>query len=49
MSPFYPTQACAASGRDRAALDGRPDDERQEWRQLWDDVAALLKKVEEKK
>jgi serine/threonine-protein kinase len=38
-----------ASVRDKAALDKLPDDERKEWRQLWDDVAALLKKVEEKK
>jgi tetratricopeptide (TPR) repeat protein len=35
--------------RDRAALAALPFDERQQWRQLWDDVAALLKKVEEKK
>jgi tetratricopeptide (TPR) repeat protein len=33
------------SVRDQAALDGLPDDERQQWRQLWDDVAALLAKV----
>ncbi|HKI37738.1 MAG TPA: hypothetical protein VKA46_38150 [Gemmataceae bacterium] len=38
-----------ASGRDRAALDKLPDDERQRWRLLWADVAALLKKVQEKK
>jgi serine/threonine-protein kinase len=37
-----------ASVRDTAALDKLPDDERQQWRQLWDDVAALLKKVEPK-
>jgi len=36
-------------GESKGALDSRPDDERQEWRQLWEDVAALLKKVEEKK
>jgi tetratricopeptide (TPR) repeat protein len=35
-----------ASVRDPAALDRLPDDERQQWRQLWDDVAALLRKVE---
>jgi serine/threonine-protein kinase len=34
------------SVRDKAALDKLPDNERQQWRQLWDDVAALLKKVE---
>ncbi len=31
----------------KGALDKRPD-ERQAGRQLWDDVAALLKKVEQK-
>jgi serine/threonine-protein kinase len=35
--------------RDQEALDRLPDDERQSWRQLWDDVGALLKKVEETK
>jgi hypothetical protein len=34
--------------RDREARAGLPDDERQAWSQLWDDVAALLKKVGEK-
>jgi hypothetical protein len=38
-----------ASVRDKAALDKLPDDERRQWRQLWDEVAALLKKVDEKK
>src|SRR5206468_3854409 len=38
-----------ASLRDQAALDKLPDDERTEWRQLWAEVAALLKKVDEKK
>ena len=38
-----------ASVRDKAALDQVPEDERKDWRQLWDEVAALLKKVEEKK
>jgi hypothetical protein len=33
----------------RDALDKLPEGERQDWRQLWDDVAALLKKVDEKK
>ncbi len=33
----------------RRQLDQLPDDERKEWRQLWDDVAALLKTVEAKK
>jgi tetratricopeptide (TPR) repeat protein len=36
------------SVRDKAALDQLPDEERQQWRQFWDDVAALLKKVSEK-
>jgi tetratricopeptide (TPR) repeat protein len=34
-----------ASVRDPAALGQLPDDERQPWRQLWADVAALLAKV----
>jgi serine/threonine-protein kinase len=34
-----------ASVRDRAALDRLPDDERQQWRALWSDVAALLAKA----
>jgi eukaryotic-like serine/threonine-protein kinase len=38
-----------ASVRDKEALDKLPEDERKEWRQLWEEVAALLKKVEEKK
>jgi Flp pilus assembly protein TadD len=38
-----------ASVRDQAALGKLPDDEREPWRQLWDGVAALLKKVGEKK
>jgi Flp pilus assembly protein TadD len=37
-----------ASVRDREALDRLPDDERDAWRQLWADVADLLKKLEEK-
>jgi hypothetical protein len=32
--------------RDEAALGRLPEDERQQWRQLWDDVAALLAKVQ---
>jgi hypothetical protein len=35
--------------RDPAALDQLPDDERTAWRRLWEDVAALRQKVEEKK
>jgi hypothetical protein len=35
-----------ASVRDKAALDRLPEDERQQWRMLWEDVAAVLKKVE---
>jgi hypothetical protein len=31
-----------ASVRDKDALDRLPDAERKQWRQLWDDVAALL-------
>src|SRR5262249_11160773 len=38
-----------ASVRDPQALDTLPGDERQQWRQLWDEVAALLRAVEEKK
>jgi hypothetical protein len=38
-----------ASVRDGPALAALPDDERRQWRQLWDDVAALLKTVEPKK
>jgi hypothetical protein len=34
--------------RDSEALAGLPDDERQAWGQVWDDVAALLKQVGEK-
>jgi hypothetical protein len=35
-----------ASVRDPQALDRLPNDERHQWRQLWQDVAALLKGVE---
>jgi Tfp pilus assembly protein PilF len=38
-----------AAVRDPQALDMLPDDERRPWRQLWDNVAALLQKVEGKK
>jgi serine/threonine-protein kinase len=37
-----------AAVRDKEALDKLPDGERDAWRQLWADVADLLKKVEEK-
>jgi tetratricopeptide (TPR) repeat protein len=37
-----------ASVRDGPALDRLAEDERRPWRRLWDDVADLLKKVEEK-
>jgi tetratricopeptide (TPR) repeat protein len=37
-----------ASVRDKEALDRLPEDEREAWRQLWADVAGLLKKVEER-
>ena len=33
--------------RDRAALDRPSEAERQAWRPIWDDAAALLKKVAE--
>jgi tetratricopeptide (TPR) repeat protein/tRNA A-37 threonylcarbamoyl transferase component Bud32 len=36
-----------ASVRDPAALAKLPEAEQKSWRQLWDDVAALLKKAEE--
>jgi hypothetical protein len=35
--------------RDADALAELPDEERLAWRRLWDDVAALLKQVEERK
>jgi serine/threonine-protein kinase len=38
-----------ASVRDKEALGKLPEDERQDWRQLWDEVAALLKKVQDTK
>jgi tetratricopeptide (TPR) repeat protein len=38
-----------ATVREKGSLAQLPDDERQAWRQLWDDVAALLTKVEDKK
>jgi serine/threonine-protein kinase len=37
------------SVRDGGALDRLPDDERQQWRQLWEDVGQLLRKVESRK
>jgi serine/threonine-protein kinase len=37
-----------ASVRDPEALNGLHEAERQAWRQLWDDVAALLRRVERK-
>jgi tetratricopeptide (TPR) repeat protein len=37
------------SVRDAGALDTLPEAERHRWRQLWDDVAALLNKVDKKK
>ena len=33
------------SVRDAGALDGLPDEERQQWRRLWDDVRRLLAKA----
>ena len=38
-----------ASVRDPEALDRLADEEREQWGRLWDDVAALLQKVEQKK
>jgi hypothetical protein len=38
-----------ASVRDKAALDRLPEDERRQWRKLWEDVAAVLQKVEPQK
>jgi hypothetical protein len=38
-----------ASVRDKSGLDQLPEDERRAWRELWGDVAALLKRVEEMK
>jgi serine/threonine-protein kinase len=40
--------ASLASFRDPQALDLLPEDERRAWSQLWNDVAALLKKIEAK-
>jgi serine/threonine-protein kinase len=37
-----------ASVRDRPALDRLPDNERAAWQALWADVAALLKRTQEK-
>ena len=34
-----------ASVRDRKALEQLPDDERRQWRQLWDEAARLLAQV----
>jgi tetratricopeptide (TPR) repeat protein len=34
--------------RDKAALEKLPEDERKPWRALWDEVAAVLKKVQER-
>jgi serine/threonine-protein kinase len=42
-------EADLACVRDPEALARLPDDERPLWRQLWAEVAALVKKVEEKK
>jgi tetratricopeptide (TPR) repeat protein len=38
-----------ASVRDKAALDRLPDNEREQWQQLWQDVAGLLTRVGGKK
>jgi serine/threonine-protein kinase len=46
---YWQVDGWLASVRDQAALGRLPEDERQAWHQFWDHVAALLKKVEEKK
>jgi hypothetical protein len=38
-----------ASVRDPEALAQLPDDERQDWRRLWDDVYQLLQELEGRK
>jgi tetratricopeptide (TPR) repeat protein len=42
----WQVDAALATVRGPAALDRLPDNERRQWRALWDDVAALLKKAE---
>jgi hypothetical protein len=49
MMQHWQKDSDLASVRDQNALDRMPDDERQAWRQLWEDVAALLKRVAESK
>jgi serine/threonine-protein kinase len=41
----WQADANLAGVRDREALDGLPEDERRQWRGLWDDVARLLAKA----
>jgi len=47
--PQLVPRALFCKALDLEALDKLPDDERKEWRHLWDEVAVLLKTVEEKK
>ena len=42
----WQTDTDLAGIRDRDALEKLPETERDAWHKLWDDVAALLKKVE---
>jgi hypothetical protein len=43
---YWQRDSNLASVRVREALDRLPDNERQDWRRLWDDVTTLLNKVE---
>jgi serine/threonine-protein kinase len=42
---YWQQSADLAVVRDRGPLDTLPEDERRQWRQLWDDAAALLAQV----
>jgi superkiller protein 3 len=44
----WQADANLAGVRDREALDALPEDERRQWRGLWDDVAGLLAKAGQK-
>jgi superkiller protein 3 len=46
---YWQKDANLASVRDRDALDKLPDTEREEWRQLWEGVEQLLRKLEVQK
>jgi serine/threonine-protein kinase len=45
---YWQKDAALAGVRDKTALAKLPDAERQAWEQLWDDVAALLKRAQPK-